>query len=81
VNPNDIPAHIITMAYNLPMSHPMQPLSGMGIATGLAHFWPAIETHIREQIASDLYALNPDRNADFSEGVDWAAGAVRDDRL
>lgn len=37
----------------------------------------AFEREIREQVAQQLYDQNPDRDADFSAGVDWAIDTIR----
>lgn len=51
-------------------------LSQNDVAEILAHFWPAI----REYFAQLLLDENPDRDADFSAGVDWAADTIHDAR-
>lgn len=42
----------------------------------IAHFWPAIKAHIRKRMADNLQRYNPDRDADFSAGVDWATDHI-----
>jgi hypothetical protein len=77
VTPDDIPTSVTKLsetAPNVAMTDPKR------AAWALAHFWPAIEQHIREQIAQQLYDQNPDRDADFSAGVDWAIDTIRSTR-
>jgi hypothetical protein len=52
------------------VDRPGQPEASRAI---LAHFWPAIAEHF----AQLLLDQNPDRGADFSAGVDWAADTIR----
>lgn len=54
----DIPAEITKLIYTLPASaqspRSFAPaLSQNQIADLLAHFWPAIEAHIRQQVAEE----------------------------
>jgi hypothetical protein len=59
MSPDDIPTEITTMAYTAPGPR----LSQNAAATLLAHYWPAIEQHVREQVAEELLAVDP---------VEWA---------
>jgi len=49
-------------------------------ACPVAPLLDAFEREIREQIAQQLYDQNPDRDADFSAGVDWAIDTIRSPR-
>jgi len=85
VTPDDIPTSVTRLIYTYrPDGHRedsfLPDLSQNQTAELLAHFWPAIEQHIREQIAQQLYVQNPDRDADFSAGVDWAIDTIRSTR-
>jgi hypothetical protein len=40
----------------------------------LANYWPTIG----EELARQLIEQNPDRDADFTAGVDWAADTLRE---
>lgn len=52
MNPNDIPTSVTKLVYTDP--HTVNgPLSQNGIAELLTHYWPAIEAHIREQVAQE----------------------------
>lgn len=72
MNPNQIPDSITGLAETCPWF-----IKPTVVPTVLAHFWPAIEAHIRQQIADQLLTSNPDRDADWSRGVDWATDTVR----
>jgi hypothetical protein len=81
VTPDDIPTSVTQLAETAPeIGGPatgIRSVSQNDMAKLLAHFWPAIEAHIREQVAQQLYDQNPDRDADFSAGVDWAIDTIR----
>jgi hypothetical protein len=76
MTPDDIPTAITKLVYTAPLI----PDGGAGrqisqnqAAEQLAHYWPAIAEHF----AQLLLDQNPDRDADFSAGVDWAADTIR----
>lgn len=62
MDPDDIPTEITKLVYTLPLST-SQAFSQNQAAALLAHFWPAIEQHVRKQVAADLLAVDP---------ADWA---------
>jgi hypothetical protein len=74
-NPDDIPTSVTKLVYHrieqLDTSVPL--LSQNQAAEWLAHFWPAICEHF----ATLIETQNPDRDVDFSAGVDWAADTIR----
>ena len=49
--PDDIPAKIAKLVYTAPRCNPR---SENDAAEYLAHYWPAIERHVREQVATDI---------------------------
>jgi hypothetical protein len=51
VDPLDIPTEITKLTYSL-LDPPV--LSQNDAARMLAHFWPAIEAHTREQVAQEI---------------------------
>lgn len=67
VSPDDIPTSVTKLVYTAPWvgdpKYYASKLSQNEIAAQLAHYWPAIEQHIREQVAQELLAVDP---------VDWA---------
>lgn len=80
MSPDDIPTEITKLTYGR-----VQALGEAGLpvlsqnqtAVFLAHYWPAIEKHVAVRLADRLEAGNPDRGAEFSEGVDWCVGELR----
>jgi hypothetical protein len=59
VNPDDIPTEITKLVYTAPKIESYRPsgeLSQNQTAEMLAHFWPAIEAHIRQQVAEEVTA-------------------------
>lgn len=70
MNPDNIPASVTGLYESGPWVVPDSPKR---VAAILAHFWPAIAEHF----AQLLLDQNPDRDADFSAGVDWAADTIR----
>lgn len=71
MNPDDIPTEITKLTYRsisalqqvgLPV------LSQNQTAEFLAHFWPAIEAHLREQIATEI------EKSEFRRGVPAGSG-------
>lgn len=57
MNPADIPTSVMAMG-NVPMrvAYPKQMPTPETMREILAHYWPAIEQHIRQQIADDINA-------------------------
>jgi hypothetical protein len=55
VNPDDIPTEITKLVYTLPFDT-SKAYSQDQAADLLAHFWPAIEERIREQVADEIGA-------------------------
>lgn len=53
MDPDDIPTEITKLAYSDPTGASM---SQNRAARMLAHYWPAIEAHIREQVAAERLA-------------------------
>lgn len=51
MSPDDIPTEITKLVYTAPW---IMPRSQNDVAALLAHYWPAIETHIREQVATEI---------------------------
>lgn len=62
MDPDDVPTEITKLVYTLPLST-SQAFSQNQAAALLAHFWPAIEKHVREQVAAEIEAVDP---------ADWA---------
>lgn len=60
MDPDDIPASVADKVYLAPLA---DRLSQNDVKALICHLWPAIEQHVREQIAADLLAVDP---------VDWA---------
>jgi hypothetical protein len=61
VNPDDIPTEITRLTYSAPpvdKNHNGTPLhlSQNRAAEQIAHYWPAIEKHVREQVAGEIEA-------------------------
>lgn len=58
MNPLDIPTEITKLVYTAPeIGGPatgLRSVSQNDMAKLLAHFWPAIEAHLREQIATEI---------------------------
>jgi hypothetical protein len=54
MDPDDVPASVTKLVYTDP-DNPS--VSQNAIAVTLAHYWPAIERHIREEVASELASL------------------------
>ena len=77
MDPLDIPTSVTKLVYTAPwIGDPKTcaaKLSQNEAAEQLAHYWPAI----REHFAQLTETQNPDRDADFSAGVDWAADTIR----
>ncbi|MEZ0090026.1 hypothetical protein [Streptacidiphilus sp. EB129] len=48
---DDIPTSITNLIYSAPFKNQ---LSQNDVAALVAHFWPAIEQHIREQVATEI---------------------------
>ncbi|MDX3230576.1 hypothetical protein [Streptomyces sp. ME19-01-6] len=55
MSPDDIPTEITKLVYTCPLSA-SQGRSQNEVATLLAHYWPAIEQHIRQQVAGEILA-------------------------
>lgn len=53
MTPDDIPTEITKLVYTLPLAN-SRAVSQNETAALLAHFWPAIERHIRAQAAAEL---------------------------
>ena len=70
MNPSDLPASITDKIYRAPYA---DRLSQNDVKALLVHFWPAITEHF----AQLLLDRNPDHDADFSAGVDWAADTIQ----
>ena len=70
MNPDEIPTAITELCKTAPWIIPKSPKQAAYL---LAHFWPSIAEHF----AQLLLDQNPDRDADFSAGVDWAADTIR----
>jgi asparagine N-glycosylation enzyme membrane subunit Stt3 len=60
VSPDDIPTEITALIYSAPFKNR---LSQNDVAAILAHFYPAIEQHVRATVAEELQAVDP---------VEWA---------
>lgn len=56
MNPTDIPTTITRLIYDDPIHRGQLKISQNDIARSLAHYWPAIEQHIRRQIADEIDA-------------------------
>ena len=81
MSPDQIPASIVASFMTAPFVS-VSPTEHINLTEPdtravLAHFWPAIERHVTRQLADLLEQRNPDRSADFSEGVDWAVDELR----
>ena len=70
MTPSGLPTSVTDKIYRAPHA---DRLSQNDVKALLAHFWPAITEHF----AQLLLDQNPDRDADFSAGVDWAADTIR----
>lgn len=78
MDPGDIPSSVTKHIYNAhSVGDTFYPaaMSQNDAAKMLAQFWPAIAGHF----AQLLLDRNPDRDADFSAGVDWAADTIRNE--
>jgi len=77
MDPDDIPTSVTRLVYTAPIvTEPgafAHRLSQNQAAEMIAHYWPAIAEHF----AQLLLTANPDRDADFTAGVDWAANTIR----
>lgn len=51
MDPDDVPTEITKLVYTAPW---IMPRSQNDVAALLAHYWPAIEAHIREQVAREI---------------------------
>lgn len=62
MNPKDIPTGVMAMG-TVPMrvAYPKQIPTAETMREILAHYWPAIEQHIRGQIAQQIEAAAPNR--------------------
>ncbi|MFD5564484.1 hypothetical protein [Kitasatospora griseola] len=72
ISPDDIPTSVTQLVYTAPWvgdpKYCAVKLSQNEIAEQLAHYWPAIEQHIREQVAQEIEAeaeKTADENTDF----------------
>jgi hypothetical protein len=63
MNPLDMPSEITALADTCPLY-----LKPATVPTVLAHFWPAIEAHIREQVAQEI------EKSEFRRGVIAGSG-------
>lgn len=58
MNPDDIPTKVTKLVYTAPeiggAATGIHSVSQNDMAKLLAHFWPAIEAHLREQIATEI---------------------------
>jgi hypothetical protein len=70
VTADDVPASVSKLVYTDPG---VDGMSQNQLAQMLAHYWPAIRDHF----ATLIETQNPDRDVDFSAGVDWAADTIR----
>lgn len=88
MNPEDIPESITAQVYGVPLlTNPARKtthiLTRSDAAEVLAHFWPAIERHIREQVAADIDAVRAkwegfrDVPRDKLEALRFVASMVR----
>lgn len=76
MDPDDITTSVTRLVYDAPKIRTETrdvALSQNDVARLLAHYWPAIAEHFAQQILDQ----NPDRDADFTAGVDWAADTIR----
>lgn len=55
MNSMDVPTEVTKLVYTCPLSA-SQARSQNEAATLLAHYWPAIEQHLRQQIGRELFA-------------------------
>lgn len=53
MNADDIPTEVTKLVYTCPLSI-SKAVSQNQVAELLAHYWPAIEKHIREQVNSEI---------------------------
>jgi len=53
MSPDDIPTEITRLTYTAPGPT----LSQNTVAKLLAHYWPAIEQHVRKQVASEIQTI------------------------
>jgi hypothetical protein len=56
MQPDDVPTEVTKLVYTCPMSA-SRGYSQNEVAAMLAHYWPAIEAHIRAQIADEVQGL------------------------
>ena len=70
MTPDSLPISVTDKIYRAPYA---DRLSQNDVKALLTHFWPAIAEHFAQLLLNE----NPDRDADFSDGVDWAADAIR----
>lgn len=70
MNPSDLPVSVTDKIYRAPLA---DRLSQNDVKALLAYFWPSITEHLAQRLLDQ----NPDRDADFSAGVDWAADTIR----
>jgi hypothetical protein len=63
VDPNDVPTEITKLVYTCPLSI-SKAVSQNQVAELLAHYWPAIEKHVREQVAQEALLDTNDPPAD-----------------
>lgn len=82
MNPNDIPTEITRLVYDDPVHRGPRAISQNDIARVLAHYWPAIQKHIREQIAQEIdaaadrcFAEYPHEQNMVSRGIGQRAAA------
>jgi hypothetical protein len=71
VNPDDVPTEITRLAYTAPGPN----LSQNVTAAMLAHYWPAIEKHVREQVAREIEDHPGPIGGEWMDSRDRAAAA------
>lgn len=55
MDPMDVPTEVTKLVYTCPLSA-SKAVSQNQVAELLAHYWPAIEKHVRRQVGRELFA-------------------------
>lgn len=72
---DDVPTEVTKLVYTCPLSI-SKAVSQNQVAELLAHYWPAIEEHIREQVAQDMEAQVWPHESEARDDRIWERAAL-----
>lgn len=79
MDPMDVPTEVTKLVYTCPLSA-SKAVSQEQVAVLLAHYWPAIEKHVRAQAldeAADAVSAHQEAQDEHMGGMDRAAEVLR----